>query len=251
MAVNSNRILGNQTTGRTALVASAGPSGLTYTRGMLVDIVVFDGLDELDALGPLEVWRKAQSAHGNFEVRLVSATGQKTVRGAGGLDFSTDGTFDPTEAEILLVPGGGWNARAEVGAWGEHQRGELEPLLAVAAAHVGVLAGVCTGTMLLAHAGLIPGRRASTHHSALAELAALGVEVVAERVVDDGNLVTCGGVTSGIDLALWLVARELGEDLAERIAVTIEYSWFRPSPPSPEGGASPFGGGVELVGRET
>jgi transcriptional regulator GlxA family with amidase domain len=121
---------------------------------------------------------------------------------------------------------------------GEHVRGELKPLLVIAAANARIMAGVCTGTMLLAHAGVIGGRRAGTHHSALGELAALGVEVVADRVVDDGDLVTGGGVTSEIDLALWLVERGLGAELAEQISTVIEYPWFRPRLAPPDGVSS-------------
>ena len=82
--------------------------------------------------------------------------------------------------------------------------------------------------MLWAHAGLISGRRATTHHNAVAELAAFGVEVVNQRVVDDGDLVTCGGITSGIDMALWLVERELDAELAAAIATELEYERHRP-----------------------
>jgi transcriptional regulator GlxA family with amidase domain len=154
---------------------------------MLDDIIVYDGLDEMDALGPLEVLRKAQALRDDVEIRLVSPTGQKMVRGAGGLVFSTDGAFDPAGVEIVVVPGGGWVARAPVGAWGEHLRGEL---------------------------------------------------------------VTCGGVTSGIDLALWLVERELGAELAEQISQVIEYRWFRPCPAPLEGEPSLFVMPVELFERE-
>jgi len=201
----------------------------SYTRGMLVDIVVFDGVDELDALGPLEILRRAQQATDDFSVRLVTHSGNDSVRGACGLTFSVDAPFTPGEAEIVIVAGGGWNAHAKQGAWAEYQRGELMPLLVAAASSASVIVGVCTGTMLWAHACVITGRRASTHHSALEELAELGVEVVPERVVDDGDLITCGGVTSGLDLALWLVARELNDVLAQQIAKGIEYKWFRPN----------------------
>jgi len=196
---------------------------------MLVDIVVFDGVDELDALGPLEILRRAEQGTDDFSARLVTHTGSNTVRGACGLTFSVDAPFTPGEAEIVIVAGGGWNAHAKHGAWAEYQKGELTPLLVAAASSASVIAGVCTGTMLWAHAGVITGRRASTHHSALDELAELGVDVVPERVVDDGDLITCGGVTSGLDLALWLVARELNDVLAQQIAKGIEYKWFRPN----------------------
>ena len=198
---------------------------------MLADIVVFDGLDEMDALGPLEVLRKAQLLDEDFSVRLVTYAGQSSVRGGGGLTFEVDAPFTPGEADVVLVAGGGWDARSKSGAWAENQRGEIAPLLVEASSRSSVLCGVCTGTMLWAYAGVIDGRRASTHHSAMAELAELGINVVPDRVVDDGNLITSGGVTSGIDLALWLVARELNEVLAQQIAKTIEYKWFRPNLP--------------------
>ncbi len=196
---------------------------------MLVDIVVFDGVDELDALGPLEVLRRAGQVSDDFSTRLVTHGDRDRVRGACGLSFSVDAPFNPGEAEIVIVAGGGWNAHAKRGAWAEYQTGELMPLLVAAASSATIIAGVCTGTMLWAHAGVITGRRASTHHSALEELAELGVEVVPERVVDDGDLITCGGVTSGLDLAFWLVARELNDVLAQQISKAMEYKWFRPN----------------------
>lgn len=196
---------------------------------MRADIVVFDGVDELDALGPLEVLRRAQDLTTDFEVRLVTHTGQDSVRGASGLVFSTDAVFHPGEAEIVIVSGGGWSAKVKHGAWAEYQHGALAPMLVQASTSALVIAGVCTGTMIWAHAGVITGRRANTHHSATEELSELGVEVVPERVVDDGDLITCGGVTSGLDLALWLVARELSDILAQQISKSLEYKWFRPN----------------------
>ena len=191
--------------------------------GVLVDIVVYDGLDEMDALGPMEVMRSAGKAGAALSVRLVTRTPQSLVTGAYGLRFVPDGTFVPGEANIIVVTGGGWVARADCGAWGEVQRGDWLPLLADAAKCAKVVAGVCTGTMLLAHAGIIGSRRAATHHTAWDDLQATGATLVKDRVVDDGDLVTSGGVTSGIDLALWLVEREFGRDLAERTAERMEY----------------------------
>ncbi|WP_281356669.1 DJ-1/PfpI family protein [Amycolatopsis anabasis] len=76
---------------------------------------------------------------------------------------------------------------------------------------------------------MVTGRRANTHHSAVAELAELGAEVVPERVVDDGDLITSGGVTSGIDLALWLVERFAGAELAAAVTENLEYPRFTPA----------------------
>src|SRR5262249_51353304 len=86
-----------------------------------------------------------------------------------------------------------------------------------------ILAGVCTGAMLLAAAHLVIGRHATTHHLALDELRAAGATVVDARVVDDGDLITSGGVTSGTDLALWLVERFFGPQVALQIESRLEY----------------------------
>ncbi|MEO7837402.1 MAG: DJ-1/PfpI family protein [Acidimicrobiales bacterium] len=190
---------------------------------MRFDIVVYDGVDEMDALGPLEVLRSAAAAGADLTVQLVTRQAQAVVRGAWGLRFLADGIYAPG-ADALLVPGGGWAARSDVGAWGEVQRGDWLPLLADARTTTRCLAAVCTGTMLLAHAGLVEGRRAATHHLALDDLRASGAVVVDERVVDDGDLVTSTGVTSGIDLALWLVEREYSAALADKVARRMEYS---------------------------
>jgi transcriptional regulator GlxA family with amidase domain len=194
-----------------------------------IDIVVFDGLDELDALGPFEVFANAGRAATGLDVRLVSRVPQAVVEGAHGLRFEPAGAIEPG-ADILVVPGGGWASRSAAGAWAEAQSGEL-PLAVremATADRPRLVAGVCTGTMLLAHAGIVGSRRATTHHSAWADLEATGAQVVKERVVDDGDLVTSGGVTSGIDLALWIVEREIGRDVADGVASAMEYPRFRP-----------------------
>ncbi len=194
---------------------------------MQIDIVVYDGLDEMDALGPLEVLRSATAAGANITARLVTRLPSERVTGAFGLRFRPDASYQPG-ADALIVPGGGWAAKAQRGAWAEVQDGGWLPLLADAGRQVQIIAGVCTGTMLLAHAGVVGTRRATTHHAALTDLADTGAEVVNERVVDDGSLVTSGGVTAGIDLALWLVERLTNQELADRLAWRMEYQRLRP-----------------------
>ena len=195
---------------------------------MLVDIIVFDGVDEMDALGPLEVLRRAGLVRRELTSRLVVADKLVPVVGGCGLTFLPDALFRPGEADVLVVAGGGWTTRAPRGAWAQYQLGELTSLLQQASERASVTAGVCTGTMLLAHAGVIGARRANTHRAAQQDLSALGATVIDERVVDDGDLVTSGGVTSGIDLALWLVERNIDLALAAWIAQQMEYVPFRP-----------------------
>jgi transcriptional regulator GlxA family with amidase domain len=188
-----------------------------------IDVILFDGLDELDVVGPLEVLRGVALGREDWAVRLAGRGGTAPVRGTFGLSFTPDVTFAPGEADVVVVPGGGWARRAERSVWGEVQRGDWLPLLADAADGGSLMASVCTGAMLLAHAGVIGGRIATTHHLALDDLAATGAHVVAERVVDAGSLVTGAGVTSGIDVGLQLVERAVGPDVANAAARRLEY----------------------------
>lgn len=184
---------------------------------MRIDIVVFDGVDELDVVGPLEVLRRAA-----FDVQLVALRPHTTVTCAYGLTITPDGA-PRRDAEVIVFPGGGWVGRAANGARAEVESKRWEPLIADASLRGAVLASVCTGAMILASAGALKGRRATTHHSAWADLGAAGATLVRERVVDDGDRITAGGVTSGIDLGLWLVERFDSGAAAKAIADTLEY----------------------------
>ena len=110
---------------------------------------------------------------------------------------------------MVVVPGGGWNDRASQGAWIEVERGQLTRVLGELHDVGTSIATVCTGGMVAAAAGLTNGRPGTTHHTALEELRASGAHVIDARVVDEGDLIMAGGVTSGIDLELWLVEREV------------------------------------------
>jgi transcriptional regulator GlxA family with amidase domain len=174
---------------------------------MRVAVVVYEGFDELDAIGPLEVLRNAAvMGAADLVVELVNLDGADEVTGSHGLRVRPDGRLDPAH-----------------GAWAEAQRGDLPAAIAAAAQGGAVVATVCTGAMLAATAGLTRGRPAITHHDAVEDLRASGARVVEARVVDDGDLITAGGVTSGIDMALWLVERHFGSELAGAVAAEIEH----------------------------
>jgi uncharacterized protein (DUF427 family)/putative intracellular protease/amidase len=215
---------------------------LTNDMTTTIDIVLFDGVDELDAVGPLEVLRSAAAAGADLAVRLVTRTEPLEVTGNHGLRMQADAVYAPG-ADVLLVPGGGWIARAEQGAWAEAERGDWLPLLKDAAADGALMAGVCTGVMLLARAGVIGDRAATTHHSVRDELREAGIRVVEDRVVDAGALVTAGGVTSGLDLGLHLVARLVGPEAAQAAADRLEYQWNPAAQPGAEP-AVPRGHGI-------
>ncbi|ELZ50076.1 ThiJ/PfpI domain protein [Halorubrum coriense DSM 10284] len=208
---------------------------------MNVDVLVYDGFDELDGIGPYEVFDYAlgfavegdgsdgaDDAEGSGRVRYVTLDDRDRVTASHGTRVGVDGTLPDADADdapdLLVVPGGGWSARdEEASAWAEAQRGDVPDALAAHHAAGTRIASVCTGSMLLAEAGVTDGRRAVTHASAIEELRASGAEVVDARVVDDGDLLSAGGVTSGIDLALYVVEREFGSDVADRVATVIEY----------------------------
>lgn len=187
---------------------------------MRIGIVIFEGFDELDAIGPYEVFRNA-----GMDAALVTRNkgGQSPfVTGSHGLRVEAQGTLDDS-FDAVLVPGGGWNDRADPGAWGEAQRGELPAELARLHEAGTQMLSVCTGGMLLSAAGLLRGRPAITHQGAVEDLREQGANVIDERVVDDGDIVTAGGVLSGIDLALWIVERELGRGVADTVMREMEY----------------------------
>lgn len=207
---------------------------------MHVAIVVFDGFDTLDAIGPFEVFHHARSFRGDIEVELSTLSPQNLVTSSHGLRIHPDGVLGaetdetsprspgsdgerPTVLDVVIVPGGNWLAHGDDGIRAQIERGDLPDVL-TALHDEGVIVGsVCTGAMALASAGLTDGRPAVTHHGALEDLRESGADVIEARVVDDGDIVTAGGITAGIDLALHLIEREVDPDLADRVATLMEY----------------------------
>jgi transcriptional regulator GlxA family with amidase domain len=201
---------------------------------MRIDIIVFPGFDELDAIGPFEVLQNAAALAADFVVRLVAPTGAGEIVAAHGLRIRAEaGMRDEPRPDLIVVPGGGWGDRSPQGARAEAASGEIPRYLAERHAAGTIVASVCTGAMLVAAAGLLKDRPAITHHVAIDDLAAVGARLTRERVVDDGDIVTAGGVTSGIDLALWLVERLASVEIAKQVASEMEHErvgnvWRRP-----------------------
>lgn len=188
-----------------------------------IAVVVYEGFDELDAIAPYEVLSNAADRGCDLEVSLRTLETTEGVTASHGLRIEADGLLADADPDLVLVPGGGWNDHADAGAWAEAQKGDLPDAIAEFHEQGTTLAAVCTGGMLLAEAEILDGRPAVTHASAVDDLRETDAEVVDSRVVDDGDVLTAGGVTSGLDLALHLVARICGEDVAEQVATTIEY----------------------------
>ena len=192
---------------------------------MLIQIVVFEGFDELDAIAPWEVFSMAARRVRDWKVEFVTVDGAERVVAANGLKLQLEPTRLGLERrpDLLLVPGGGWADRSSRGARAEAARGVLPAAIAELHQAGTIIASVCTGAMLVAAAGLFRGRSAATHHLAQADLKAYGAEVIAARVVDDGDLLSAGGITSGLDLALWIIERILGPEIAAEVSQRLEY----------------------------
>lgn len=192
---------------------------------MHFDVLLYAGFDELDALAPWEVLSGlAQALPTEHSAALVTLDGAAPVRASHGAVLTPHGPLSE-RPDVLVVPGGGWSDRdGTPGAWATAQEGTIPAAIAERHARGTVVASVCTGAMLLSAAGLLRGRPAVTHHTALEDLRAAGADVIdGARVVDDGDLVTAGGVTSGLDLVLWLVERFVGPAAALMAERELEY----------------------------
>lgn len=216
-----------------------------HTRPVRFGVLIYDGCDELDAIGPANAFFALHNVRPYVEpfapvaVHLVAEqAGGATVRSGNGVILTPDTDYAGCPQLDVLVVAGGSGGPDDVDA-GRHRQSRHEPTLEFIRHQVagGALpASVCTGAFLLAGAGLLAGHRANTHWLVRDELvsfmAARGeaFELVTDRVVDDGDVVTCGGVSSGIDLALALIDRQFGPRVARATALGIE----RETPPSAE-----------------
>jgi transcriptional regulator GlxA family with amidase domain len=184
---------------------------------MQTEILIYDGFDELDAIGPFEVLSP-------LAPRLVTLEPAATVTASHGLEVTPHGTLSEAPG-LLVVPGGGWVARNEqAGTYAEYLRGAIPAAIADRHGRGTVVASVCTGALLLARAGILEGRPAVTHHAALDDLRDHGVDIrPGERWIDAGDVLTAGGVTSGLDLALHLLERFRDAEVAGAAARLLEH----------------------------
>jgi transcriptional regulator GlxA family with amidase domain len=190
-----------------------------------IGILLFDDVEELDAVGPWEVLGAWALAHPD-EAEVVALSAQSgQVRAAKGLRLYADRSLDQAgQLDVLLHPGGMGTRRLlkepEHLAWLKARRAEVPLLLSV-----------CTGSLVYAAAGLLGGRPATTHWRSLDLLAELDPTIQVrpdDRYVDDGDMVTSAGVSAGIDMALHVLARLAGVERARQIRRYIQYD---PQPP--------------------
>lgn len=189
---------------------------------MRVAIPVFPGVEELDAMAPLEVFGLARNAGLDVTVELVTHVRTPVVKGFHGLEMTGIREFS-ADYDTIVVPGGAWLAGGHTGVRLAMDEGILPGILRQQFDKGALIASVCTGAFLLLAAGLLEGIPATTHHLAREDLKAAGVQTAAGRVVDAGRIVTSGGITSGLDLSLWLLERAFGKEPAGRISGILEY----------------------------
>ena len=199
---------------------------------MQVAIVLYDRFTMLDAIGPYQVLVRLPGA----EVSFVAARPGPVADDSGSHRVEAGAAFaDLPRPDIIVLPGGPGEAS-------QRDSGPLRDWLLAADASSQWTTSVCTGSLILAAAGLLTGRRATSHWLAMEELGRLGAEPVRERVVSDGKYVTGAGVSAGIDMALTLAGRIAGDQVAQRIQLGIEYD---PRPPYDSG--SPAKAPAEIV----
>jgi len=191
-----------------------------------VGIPIFPAVEVLDFCGPYEVFsvtrlnedrRREESSP--FEVLLVAQSGEPVVA-TGGLRVIPDVTLDTCPSLDILVVPGGWGTRKEI----SNQR--LLTWISERAKQVETLTSVCTGAMLLGQAGLLDGRRATTHWRSLDQMRQSFPAVTVEdklHVVEDGHVLTSAGISAGIDMALRVVARYFGDAVGRATSRHMEY----------------------------
>ncbi|MEV0002970.1 DJ-1/PfpI family protein [Micromonospora sp. NPDC050980] len=185
---------------------------------MQIAILLFERFTALDAVGPYDVLSHLPGA----ETVFVAHRPGPVVNEVGSLHLTaTAALADVPKPDVVVVPGGpGWHAQMI--------DGPVRQWLRAADEHSTWTASVCTGSLLLAGAGLLTGRRATTHWLAHDQLAPLGATPVAERVVADGKYLTAAGVSAGLDMAFTLAGRIAGDAVAHTIQLAHEYE---PRPP--------------------
>jgi putative intracellular protease/amidase len=190
--------------------------------GMDIAILIFDRITALDAVGPYEVLSRLPGARVTF---VAAQPGQYRTEN-GMLALTADRSFsDLPEPEVILIPGG-FGTRALI-----NDEPTLE-WIREADKTTRFTTSVCTGSLLLGAAGLLQGRKATTHWMVMEKLREFGAEPVSERIVEQGKLIMAAGVSAGVDMALLLAARIAGEEVAQAIQLGIEYD---PEPPFSSG----------------
>lgn len=182
-----------------------------------IGILIFPEVEELDFVGPFEVLSYVNKIRPkSTTVRLIAET-PGPICAFNGMKIIPDMVLcDCPGFDIVVAPGGR-------GRFAAMKNKAILGFIRSQATTAQFTASVCTGAFLLAEAGLLTGKKATTHHTAFSELGSYSVKLVRSKIVRDGNIVTSGGVSSGLELGFYLLSELFGVPLAQEVASKIEY----------------------------
>ena len=185
---------------------------------LTVGILLFSQVEELDFVGPFEILSYINKIRPESTKVLLIAESAEPVKAFNGMKIIPDVTMATCpQLDILVAPGG-------KGRYAAMKNTAIKEFIQQQAQKAKYITSVCTGAFLLAEAGLLKNKRATTYHTAFAELAAYSVEVLAQKVVREDNIITAAGVSSGIELGLYILREEFGAAVAQEAADKIEYA---------------------------
>lgn len=183
-----------------------------------IGILVFSQVEEMDFIAPFEVLSYSNKIEPNSTQVVLIAEKLELIQAANGLKFFPDHSFNTCpQLDILVVPGGKGRGQAM-------HNPQIKEFVLQQSKQTKYMASVCTGAFILAEAGLLEGKKATTYHSALEELRGYNVTMVEKaKVVHDGHIITAAGVTSGLELGFYMLKILFGSVLAQAVADKIEY----------------------------
>ena len=185
---------------------------------LTIGVLLFHQVEELDFVGPFEVLSYINKIKPESTKVLLIAESAAPVEAYNGMKVIPDVTMENCpQLDILVVPGG-------KGRYAAMKNTVIQEFIKRQAQKAKYIASVCTGAFLLAEAGLLKNKKATTYHTAFAELEAYSVQVLPQKVVHADNIVTAAGVSSGIELGFYLLKEEFGVELAQEVADKIEYA---------------------------
>ena len=189
-----------------------------------IGIIIFDGVEELDAIGPWEVFQVAKQLGAKVQTQLISLTGEE-IKAHKGLTIGQHTSFANSQLLDTIVMPGGAGTRLLL------NNSEFHQAVTTLAKQCTWLTSVCSGSLVLAAMGCLVNKKATSHHTCYQDLAQLnptGTVITYQRYVIDGNIITAAGISAGIDMALWLVGQLSSPQLAKKVQAYMEY---QPAPP--------------------
>lgn len=184
-----------------------------------IGVLIFPQVEEMDFVGPFEVLNYINKLQPNSTEVFLVAEKPEVIQAFNGMKIVPDYSLETCPAlDILVVPGG-------KGRFEAMHNPRIREFVLNQAKHTKYMTSVCTGAFILAEAGLLNGKKATTYHTALAELQTYNTIAVSQtKVVQDGNIITAAGVTSGLELGFYVLKLLFGSDLAKEVADKIEYT---------------------------